>query len=151
MCRTLRSVAFAKTDFEGRFDLKFLKAMGSCSEGWQPVNVVAISHSGALGPDWQKPDANKPGVEITLRLPADEPIEGRIVDLEGRPIVDAIVELISLTKNAKGDITSWLDAMRRGVPENGIDEASDSPNQGIYGLSPIAGRRRPTQRGGSVW
>ena len=46
----------------------------------------------------------------------DVPITGRIVDLEGRPIRGVTVQVDSTSKAKGGDLTPWLDAVRRGEP-----------------------------------
>ena len=54
-----------------------------------------------------------PGEELQLKLVADEPIEGRVVDLEGRPIVGMQVRLESLEVSQAGDTAAWIDDLRR--------------------------------------
>ena len=49
--------------------------------------------------------------ELTVRLVEDgPPIEGRIVDLEGRPVAGAQVKAGALSFSGDGDLTPWLDA-----------------------------------------
>ncbi len=78
--------------------------------------IVAIAPG--FGPGWATGvlRADAPG-EVTIRLVEDgPPIEGRILDLEGRPVVGARVEVRGLwfTRNAlswsveTGDLATWL-------------------------------------------
>jgi len=46
----------------------------------------------------------------------DVPITGRIVDLEGRPIRGVRVQVDSTSKAKGGDLSPWLEAVRRGEP-----------------------------------
>ena len=46
----------------------------------------------------------------------DVPITGRIVDLEGRPVRGVTVQVDSTYKAKGGDLTPWLEAVRRGEP-----------------------------------
>src|SRR5262249_23637081 len=46
----------------------------------------------------------------------DVPITGRIVDLEGRPIPGVTVQVDSTYKAKGGDLTPWLEAVRRSEP-----------------------------------
>ena len=46
----------------------------------------------------------------------DVPITGRIVDLEGRPVPGVTIQLDSTRKAKGGDLTPWIEAMRRGEP-----------------------------------
>jgi protocatechuate 3,4-dioxygenase beta subunit len=42
----------------------------------------------------------------------DVPINGRIIDLEGRPVAGATVQIVSYNTSRTGDLTRWLDAVR---------------------------------------
>jgi beta-lactamase regulating signal transducer with metallopeptidase domain/protocatechuate 3,4-dioxygenase beta subunit len=46
------------------------------------------------------------------------PITGRIVDLEGRPIPGVTVKVTENARAKGGDLTPWLEAVRRGEPPN---------------------------------
>ncbi len=64
--------------------------------------------------------------ELTVRLAEDGPaIEGRIVDLEGRPVIGAQVQATRLYFADGGDLTPWLDQAKekrtRG-PGDGLDQ-----------------------------
>ena len=72
------------------------------------VSIVAKPTDPKLGIAWVGFDAIKPGEETTLQLVPDEPIEGKIVDLEGRPAAGVEVRVIWLATNAKSDLTTWL-------------------------------------------
>ena len=48
--------------------------------------------------------------------PADVPITGRIVDLEGKPIAGVAVKLDSVQGATSGDLTPWIEALKRGEP-----------------------------------
>ncbi len=51
------------------------------------IGPVLAARLPGMGPDWVQIDAKKPAGEITLRLRRDDvPIEGRVINLEGRPI-----------------------------------------------------------------
>ncbi len=51
--------------------------------------------------------------EAALR---EVPVNGRIVDLQGRPIAGVTVRVSSITRARGGDLTPWLEAVRRGEP-----------------------------------
>ena len=48
--------------------------------------------------------------------PADVPINGRIVDLEGRPVAGVSVTVGSVHGPKTGDLNAWIDAVRKGEP-----------------------------------
>ena len=57
------------------------------------------------------------------------PIEGRIVDLEGRPVVGASVEATWIWYDEKGNLAGWIAKARNGAAGNlwqGLQRLSDS-------------------------
>jgi RNA polymerase sigma factor (sigma-70 family) len=71
---------------------------------WSILQVVATAEG--FGPDWAKLDPQaKDG--LTLRLVKDVPISGRVLDLQGRPVI-AGVRLVGLETTPEEDLTSYL-------------------------------------------
>src|SRR5580698_1047115 len=68
---------------------------------------------------------------IVLRLAQEEPIRGRIVDLEGRPVREARVELIRYFDTTTDSIDQWLAAVAKlPRPANAfLDDEGDSARQ----------------------
>jgi len=62
----------------------------------------------------EKPTAarSKQGKAATRNMP----ITGRIVDLEGRPVAGATVQVTHITKPKGGDLDPWIEAVKRGEP-----------------------------------
>ena len=58
--------------------------------------------------------------DLKLRLVPDEPIEGRIVDLEGKPVVGAEIQVRDVSANKKDDWTELLANGHRGLS---VDDA----------------------------
>ena len=50
------------------------------------------------------------------RRPADVPITGRIVDLEGRPVAGVSVKVDGCQGPKTGDLTPWIEAVKKGEP-----------------------------------
>ncbi len=59
-------------------------------------------------PDREPPDA---GRDLTITLSPDQPIEGQLFDLEGRPVVGAKVHVPFLYAPPGGTLDSWLQAV----------------------------------------
>src|SRR5262249_37333430 len=90
---------------DGRFQLAV--PSGALDEGATLV-ATATGH----GPDWAEAPASPAG-EVTLQLPPDDvPLEGRILDLENRPVRGATVTVAHLERPRDGDVTAWLSAWR---------------------------------------
>ncbi|HTU92288.1 MAG TPA: sigma-70 family RNA polymerase sigma factor [Gemmataceae bacterium] len=78
---------------------------------WKDTHVLAA----AEGYGFAAVRLGKPGAEeLALRLVKDDvPIQGRIVDLQGRPVVGARVGIYgSLYAPEKGDLTAWFAALK---------------------------------------
>jgi beta-lactamase regulating signal transducer with metallopeptidase domain/protocatechuate 3,4-dioxygenase beta subunit len=113
------ALATAKSDPAGNFTIGFRKSQFNVdiarAEQWNEVMVVAVARDSGFGPAWRGYSEIKPNESINLRLVADEPIEGRVVDLEGHPIEGADVKVIGISANRKGDLTKFLDKLRSGI------------------------------------
>ncbi len=94
----------ATTGADGRFHVLVAPA-----DLDQDARLVATSAD--HGPDWvELGKADRPG-ELTLRLVKDDvPIDGRVLDLEGRPLAGVALAVISLEKRTEdGDLEPWID------------------------------------------
>jgi hypothetical protein len=53
---------------------------------------------------------------LVMQLVADEPIRGRVVDLEGHPVVGARVQVALITNSRNRSLGPWLAALKAGAP-----------------------------------
>ncbi len=91
-----------------------------------PPWIVASAPGFGLG--WASA-FRKPGTssELTVRLVEDgPPIEGRVIDLEGRPVAGARVKVDRLWYARDGKLSDWL--------AQAEDRGADGPWQGLYPL-----------------
>ncbi len=96
----------AQTDADGRFQLT-----ASREEVARNESVVAVAPD--YGPDWIALKEVSNDKELTLRLVKDDvPINGRVLDLEGRPIAGASVHFDQIQKMPEEDLTPWLAALQ---------------------------------------
>jgi RNA polymerase sigma factor (sigma-70 family) len=89
------------TDRDGRFRFA-LAALADLG----PRYLLATGNG--LGLDWADLRLLGAGQELTLRLPADVPIRGKVMDLEGKPIAGATVRLVELSTTASGNLDEFL-------------------------------------------
>jgi RNA polymerase sigma factor (sigma-70 family) len=82
----------ATTGADGRF-----RVLIAAADLAREARLVVTA--GEYGPDWVKlGQADRPG-ELTLRLAKDDlPVEGRVLDLEGRPLPGVAIQVVSLEK-----------------------------------------------------
>ncbi len=139
------AVSETRTDSIGGFEIEFsTKPFGDLSrfdtfweEIWKKTTIVAMSQG--YGPDWIEyqsipADAH---ANLTLQLVEDQPIRGRVVDLEGRPVADVQVAIGGLRSAKNNDIRGWLKAVENGeawtvfdhVPHNIDPSLVDIPSK----------------------
>ena len=110
------TLAAGKTNDGGQFRLEFRKSELAAA-GFEPRNPAALVASlPGFGAAWCDCDPTKADQQTSLQLVADEPVEGRVIDLEGRPVAGVKAEVISLTTNRKNDLSAWLASLKNGVP-----------------------------------
>jgi beta-lactamase regulating signal transducer with metallopeptidase domain len=89
--------------------------------------------------------------EVEQPQPAEMPINGRIVDLEGRPVAGVSVKSTGFRKAKGGDLTPWLEGARRGdrpgtlnrtleVPEL-FDREATTDRDGRFRIEGVGGER----------
>jgi hypothetical protein len=94
----------ATTDAAGRFEIT---ANGPSASVFGKLIAVADGH--AL--EWADV-LSPPAGELTLKLAADLPIRGRLLDLEGRPVAGATARARSVDCTPDGDLSGALTAFR---------------------------------------
>ncbi len=110
--------ACATTDKNGHFCFR----VRPTDFGPQGKAVLAATAKG-FGLDWIDVSAKSESAEITLRLVADDvPIEGRVLDLEGKPVAGATVQVRSISRTADGkDLAGFVETVQKylkeGTPE----------------------------------
>ncbi len=91
-------LASAVTDQDGRF---VMNRAASSSTTHAYGHLIARADGRALA--WQPLDLDAAEVEATLELPAEEPIRGRLVDIEGRPASHIRLSLIAVVDSRHRD------------------------------------------------
>jgi hypothetical protein len=86
--------------------------MSATAGGPKPAPFNAATGQGIKTPEQPAAVKDDPGKAAAR----DVPITGRIVDLEGRPVPGVTVQIDSINKAKGGDLTPWLEAVRRGEP-----------------------------------
>jgi beta-lactamase regulating signal transducer with metallopeptidase domain len=110
----------ATSDSEGRFQIEVHRKdfVDSTDETpWKSAQVVATAAGFGLGWADASPDEHShvDPRNLTIRLvPGDAPISGRLVDLQGHPVVGALVRHQEILEPEQGDLSSWLEASTTG-------------------------------------
>jgi RNA polymerase sigma factor (sigma-70 family) len=103
---------------DGWFDLRVPRvAFSDYTPGIGKIRTRVVATAEGFGLGWTEIDPGPDGPrEVTLRLVADAvPIEGRFVDLEGRPLADVHVKVRDVWFSREEDLSPWIERMQRGV------------------------------------
>jgi RNA polymerase sigma factor (sigma-70 family) len=111
----------ATTDADGRFHFRVVRSAVRPAED-EETRFVYNAHPQALvtavgpgyGPAWAALRKPADAAQVTLKLVRDDvPINGRVVDLEGRPIPAVTVRVMCLIPLRTEDLQPWLNALRK--------------------------------------
>ena len=111
----------ATSDAEGRFRIAVSQAdfVDSSSESpWMSTKIVATADGFGLG--WadtvREENRNADPHDLTVRLSHEAtPIEGRVVDLEGRPVSGATIRPLEIFEPEQNDLSAWISASTAGL------------------------------------
>jgi RNA polymerase sigma factor (sigma-70 family) len=120
----------ATTGRDGRFVFTLPKAKH------QPTIVTAAAPN--LGVGWVALHADDGRTGLTLKLVTDDvPIVGQIVDLEGKPVPGATLQVLQVMASPGEDLGPWLDAAKdRTAPPHGRDLAIAQQYLSRYTIAP---------------
>jgi RNA polymerase sigma factor (sigma-70 family) len=118
---------WATSAADGRFHFPVGKALEDADwpgDPWDNTYVVAAAKGHGFAWARVRPGA---AADLTLRLVTDDvPLEGRVLDLQGKPVAGATVRIdqgVSVPK--KGDLTGWLKALKADKQNPDDAEATD--------------------------
>jgi protocatechuate 3,4-dioxygenase beta subunit len=110
--------AISDTDGRFRFELPRSDFDTTYNETpWSFGTIVATAPGHAFG----LASAHGDGKDSNPQLARDLPIEGRIIDLEGRPIVGATVKVLEVRASADGSLAAWLEAIEKRQDRGNLD------------------------------
>jgi RNA polymerase sigma factor (sigma-70 family) len=93
----------ANTDAKGRFEVKL--SASDMKDAPRPYLIAAADGFGFAWIELSKDE--KPG-ELTLRLVKDAPIEGHVLDTQGKPVVGAKIDVTGVMVEGKEQIDGYL-------------------------------------------
>ncbi|MCA9055396.1 MAG: hypothetical protein KDA75_16255, partial [Planctomycetaceae bacterium] len=105
-----------KTDSVGKFDGRIaateLPTRYDWQHGWptDAVTLTAYAKDYAVGFGEYDPDDE---IEAVIRLSVDEPVGGRILDLEGQPLAGVTIDVVEIHHGSSKRIDEWLAGARR--------------------------------------
>jgi RNA polymerase sigma factor (sigma-70 family) len=113
-------------DGDGRFRLDVTIRGRNGVRPFHPIGTLVAAAPG-VGPAAIHVGAPEELKDFTLRLVKDDvPIDGRIIDLEGKPVAGVTVRPVYVRANLGGDLGPWFDAVRAG---------RDPPHEAHLGIS----------------
>ncbi|WP_406699753.1 sigma-70 family RNA polymerase sigma factor [Singulisphaera sp. Ch08] len=104
---------------DGRFTIHLPKP-GREIAGYTAIYPWIIASAPGFGIGWAKGvlRTDRPAEQVVPLIPEGPPIEGRVIDLEGRPVVAARVKLTRILFDEKNDLTGWIARARNGAEGN---------------------------------
>jgi RNA polymerase sigma factor (sigma-70 family) len=130
-----KTESLGKTKVDGTFAVKVpMKAP------WSYLVARAKGH----GFDFVMPAMNTPS-EVDFKLPTDNPVRGRVIDMQGRPVVGACVDVRKVTTYEKHPPERYLnrwtkEGREHGIPLPGGDRSlslAEDPAKGRHVDSPF--------------
>jgi RNA polymerase sigma factor (sigma-70 family) len=105
--RPAPSAVHATTGPDGRFRFTVPKAR------YGEYMTVIVAVAPGYGPAWVEVQPKAAKDKLELRLVKDDvPVNGRVVDLQGRPVPSVTVRVLELLASAKEDLGPWVAAAR---------------------------------------
>ncbi|WP_435021780.1 sigma-70 family RNA polymerase sigma factor [Tundrisphaera sp. TA3] len=110
----------ATSGADGRFAILLTKPGGAEPQGYAASFPWLVASAPGFGVGWieRALRANRPAEQVVSLVEEGPPIEGRIIDLEGRPAADARVEVARIWFEARGDLPGWIARARNGAAGN---------------------------------
>ncbi|TWT90290.1 Regulatory protein BlaR1 [Pseudobythopirellula maris] len=110
-----KPLSSTKADQDGRFEISYRKSQFAETAGrpnqWRETCIAAFARGYGIG--WAEYDRLKPGEGAIIRLAVDDVlIEGRVIDLEGKPVVGATVEVGSIDEPKADTLDEYLNAIK---------------------------------------
>lgn len=105
----------ATSDAEGRFRFRVAKTEFDRAklEPWEEAIVVAAAEGYGLGMAVMKSGKSVSNTALMLRLAKDDaPLKGRILDLQGKPVVGAAIRVSGLLAPVKDDLAAFVSDLK---------------------------------------
>jgi beta-lactamase regulating signal transducer with metallopeptidase domain len=100
---------------DGRFQFTIAESEFRDCTHENPLSVLWLAAvADGLGLGWLGYDVVTKGGELTLRLVRDVPIQGRVLDLQGKPVAGAKVRIYDFRALAGEDLSPYIAATRNG-------------------------------------
>ncbi len=142
--REIKPAPEATSGPDGRFSLRVPPwRRNSAQRSRDAMFPWVVASAPGFGPGWASA-VREPGSsgEVTIRLVTDgPPIEGRIVDLEGRPVEGARVKVGQVWFAREGPLTDWLARAKDGGVEGPWQGLNSLPTS-ITATTEVDGRFR---------
>jgi len=115
----------ATTGADGRFEFVVKRPEIDLIHGGQPWSFFqVVATATGFGPDWTKAGDGAER-ELTLRLVRDDvPIRGRVLDLQGKPVANAVVRILDLETTPEENLTPYLQGWTSGQEQSALNAAS---------------------------
>lgn len=95
---------------DGRFEFTVKREL----LGELPTDAQVVAIAPGFGLNWQKLLDDKQQLRaLEIKLVEDVPIEGRIINIEGQPVADATIDVVSIRTSPDDNLDGLIDAWKR--------------------------------------
>jgi hypothetical protein len=97
----------AKSGADGQFEFSFTRSEldGRILDRSKPA-VIAVASG--YGPEWSSIAGSGHSETLTLKLVADRPLNGRILDSQGKPVVGAKIRVLNIDSDTEKNVTRLM-------------------------------------------
>jgi beta-lactamase regulating signal transducer with metallopeptidase domain len=132
-------VAVAKADGTGNFELSYRPSQFVDDVGTDAKSSTVAAEAEGFGAGWVQLGDVEGSKPLVLKLVAEVPIRGRVVDLEGKPVAGVHVRMLQVREPKDGqDLGPWLETIKSGAMTNaqgqtlgrvcpGVEDSADAP------------------------
>jgi beta-lactamase regulating signal transducer with metallopeptidase domain len=132
-------LAVVKADKNGNFELSYRPSQFVDEVGSALKYTTVAAEAEGFGLQWAELRDVEGPQPFVLKLVAEVPIHGRVIDLEGNPVAGVSVRLLQVREPKDGrDLNAWIETVKSGAMTNaqsqklgktcpGVDDPAEAP------------------------
>ncbi len=131
-------VAAVKADKNGNFEFSYRPSQFVDDVGSDVKYATVVAEAEGLGAGWVEFGEIEKSKSLALKLVPEVPIQGRVIDLEGKPVAGISVRLLQVREPKDRDLNAWIETVKSGAMSNaqsqklgktcpGVEDSAEAP------------------------